>query len=224
MSYCCVHKTKAKYFCNVSFNTSTTHMWGIIVVNFQCLCMFIYVHDYHDVKKKHRNKKFVNVCPLIAQKHDFGFFNAYPIRKSKGFGTIKCVKHAEGCKVDSRHRLHRFILCTRSFMGTALRVGLTASQLYLPFLTRLSVAGCGRLQLGVADWATSWALLQVVDNWHHKRCSSILLWRTPTRIRLYFFYCNQCSLNLCSDEMLVNYKHFEFWCRLLDYLLGQKML
>ena len=30
--------------------------------------------------------------------------------------------------------------------------------------TSLSVAGCGQLQLEVADWVTSVALLQVVDN------------------------------------------------------------
>ena len=45
-----------------------------------------------------------------------------------------------------------------------MRVGLTASRLDLPSLMPLSVAGCGRLQLGVAHWATSVALLQVVDN------------------------------------------------------------
>ena len=42
--------------------------------------------------------------------------------------------------------------------------GVTASQLDLPSLTPLSVAGCGRLQLGAAHWATSVTLLQVVDN------------------------------------------------------------
>ena len=42
-------------------------------------------------------------------------------------------------------------------------VGLTASQLDVLSLTPLSVAGCGRLQLRVAHWATSVALLQVVD-------------------------------------------------------------
>ena len=39
------------------------------------------------------------------------------------------------------------------------------SQLDLQSLTPLSVAGCGRLQLGVAHQATSVALLQLVDNW-----------------------------------------------------------
>ena len=42
-------------------------------------------------------------------------------------------------------------------------VGVTASQLNLPSLTSLSVAGCGRLQLGAVHWATL-ALLQVVDS------------------------------------------------------------
>ena len=45
------------------------------------------------------------------------------------------------------------------------RVGVTASQLYLLSLTILSVAGCDRLQLEAPDWATSVALLQVVDNY-----------------------------------------------------------
>ena len=42
--------------------------------------------------------------------------------------------------------------------------GVTASQLDLPSLTPLSVAGCGRLQLEAAHWATWVKLLQVVDN------------------------------------------------------------
>ena len=42
--------------------------------------------------------------------------------------------------------------------------GVTASQLHLPSLTPLSVAGCGRLQLEAAHWATWVTLLQVVDN------------------------------------------------------------
>ena len=43
-------------------------------------------------------------------------------------------------------------------------VGVTASQLDLPPQTQLSAAGCGRLQLEVAHWATSVALLQIVHN------------------------------------------------------------
>ena len=40
--------------------------------------------------------------------------------------------------------------------GIALyRVGVTASQLDLPSLTPLSVARCGRLQLGAPHWATT---------------------------------------------------------------------
>ena len=42
--------------------------------------------------------------------------------------------------------------------------GDNGGQLNLPSLTSLSVAGCGRLQLGVSHLATSIALLQVVDN------------------------------------------------------------
>ena len=53
----------------------------------------------------------------------------------------------------------------RGIQGALLmRVGVTASPLDLPSLTPLYVAGCGRLHLGVAHWATSLPLLQVVDN------------------------------------------------------------
>ena len=45
-----------------------------------------------------------------------------------------------------------------------MRVGATWSQLDLPSLTPLLVAGCGRLQPGVANWASSVALLQVIDD------------------------------------------------------------
>ena len=39
--------------------------------------------------------------------------------------------------------------------GTAHEGGGATSQLDLPSLTPLSIAGCGRLQLGVPHWATS---------------------------------------------------------------------
>ena len=59
--------------------------------------------------------------------------------------------------------LHRAI--REALDGTALfRVGVTASQLDPSSLTPLSVAVCGRLQLGASHWATSLASLQVVDN------------------------------------------------------------
>ena len=52
-----------------------------------------------------------------------------------------------------RLRLHRAI---RGAQGVLLmRLGGTTSQLDLPSLTLLSVAGCGRLQLLVPHWATS---------------------------------------------------------------------
>ena len=38
--------------------------------------------------------------------------------------------------------------------GTAQEGGGATNQLDLPFVTPLSVAGCGRLQLGVPHWAT----------------------------------------------------------------------
>ena len=44
-----------------------------------------------------------------------------------------------------------------------MRGGVTASQLEQLSLTPLFVAGCGRLQLEVANWVTSVSLLGVVD-------------------------------------------------------------
>ena len=51
----------------------------------------------------------------------------------------------------------RIAVCdTRSLGGTAMcRVGGATSQLDLPSLAPLYVAGCGWLQLGAPDWATS---------------------------------------------------------------------
>ena len=66
--------------------------------------------------------------------------------------------HAEGCKVarSAVAELHRCMLCTRRSGGTAHEGGGGAtSQLDLPSLTPLFVAGCGRLQLGVPHCASS---------------------------------------------------------------------
>ena len=62
-----------------------------------------------------------------------------------------------------RPHLHHAI---RGAQGVLPFVGwlVTASQLDLPSLTELFVAGCGRLQLGAPHRATSVALLQLVDN------------------------------------------------------------
>ena len=47
--------------------------------------------------------------------------------------------------------------------------GVTPSQLDLPSLMPLSVAGCGRLQLLAVHWTTLVALLELVDNWSHEQ-------------------------------------------------------
>ena len=47
--------------------------------------------------------------------------------------------------------------------------GVTARLLDLPSVTLLSVADYGRLKLGVSRWATSVALMKVVDNYHTKQ-------------------------------------------------------
>ena len=48
-----------------------------------------------------------------------------------------------------------------------MRVGGATTQLDLPSLTPLSVAGCGRLQLGVPTLGYFSRLLQVVDSRPH---------------------------------------------------------
>ena len=58
-------------------------------------------------------------------------------------------------RIPAVAELHRFILCTRLSGGTAHEGGDATSQLHLQSLTPLSVADCGRLQLGVPHWATS---------------------------------------------------------------------
>ena len=56
------------------------------------------------------------------------------------------------------------VYCALGTQGALpMRVGGATSQMDQPSLTPLSVAGCGRLRQGVAHWATSVALLQVVD-------------------------------------------------------------
>ena len=57
------------------------------------------------------------------------------------------------------------LLCARRSSGGTAHEGAGATcQFDLQSLTPLSVAGCGRLELGVCHWATSVALLQVGDN------------------------------------------------------------
>ena len=89
-----------------------------------------------------------------------------------------------------------------------MRVELTASQLDLPSLTSLSVAGCGRLYVGVANLATSVALLQVAEIRPHKKWLSILLRGTSDISNFILFYCNHVYKNVYSDEILVKYEHF----------------
>ena len=61
-----------------------------------------------------------------------------------------------------RPRLHRAIRGAHGLLP--MRVGGATSQLDLPSLTPLSVAGCGRLQLEVHHWATSVYYCKVVDD------------------------------------------------------------
>ena len=72
-----------------------------------------------------------------------------------------------------------------------MRVGGATSQLDLPSLTPLSVAGCGRLQLGVPHWATSIYTLS-------GRTGSALAWRSEGRT-----FASQCSKS-CDLQPALN--------------------
>ena len=53
------------------------------------------------------------------------------------------------------------LYCARGAQGVLrMREGVTASQLVLRCVIPLSIAGCGRLQLVVAHWATSVAFFK----------------------------------------------------------------
>ena len=96
------------------------------------------------VMKNRRRQKSVGIpyiIPLIIP-----YYTLYTL--SDRIGKV-VASHAEGCWVDSRYRPYRFILCTRHSGGSAHEGRGATSQLDLPSLTPLSVAGCSRLQLGV---------------------------------------------------------------------------
>ena len=84
-------------------------------------------------------------------------------------GSSLACRRLQGCKIES----WLWLSCTDLYYAPGaqgvlpMRVGGATSQLNLPSLTPLSVAGCGRLQLGIPHWATSVDLLQVVDNLPH---------------------------------------------------------
>ena len=70
----------------------------------------------------------------------------------------------EGCPISARGCTDLYCASDAHGVQPSTGCGVTTSQLDSHSLTPLSVAGCGRLQLAVARWATSVALLQVVDN------------------------------------------------------------
>ena len=67
--------------------------------------------------------------------------------------TFDCTTHFNNKKNSEKFWVFFY---ARGVQGVLpMRVGGATSQLDLPSLTPLSVAGCGRLQLGVPHWATS---------------------------------------------------------------------
>ena len=106
----------------------------------------------------------------------FIFLEGYPERPHRQcvglvarWSRVRVPVAAASLMIYVRH-LHRAI---RGAQGVLPCVGwyVTASQLDLPSVTPLSVADCGRLQLGAPHWATSVTSLQVLDNWRPFCCS-----------------------------------------------------
>ena len=81
-------------------------------------------------------------------------------------GGISDAEVARSSARQNRGCTDIYVLCASGAQGLLLCEGwgVIANQLDLPSLTPLSVADCGRLQVGAAYWATSVTLLQVVDN------------------------------------------------------------
>ena len=65
------------------------------------------------------------------------------------------ASHAEGCRVDSGWGCTDLYHARGAQEVLPMRAGGATSQLDLPPLTPISVAGWGLLQLGVPHWATS---------------------------------------------------------------------
>ena len=95
-----------------------------------------------------------------------------------------------------------------------IRVWSETSQLVLPSLTPLSVAGCGRLQLGVTHWATSvdfckkWIIL--ITKLFSRFLSTNLLsgFQLPTDCLFQLFVRQVGSVDrLCTDQILASLDH-----------------
>ena len=80
----------------------------------------------------------------------------YPVCPHRQGGCLACWR-LQGCKIESRLWLSStYLYQERGAQGVLpMRVWSATIQLDLPSLTPLPVAGCGRLELGVPQWATS---------------------------------------------------------------------
>ena len=73
------------------------------------------------------------------------------------------VSHAEGCRVDSRQRLHRFILYAKALRGTALESVGYDQLIGSTFSDAIVRSRLISTATGVVHWATSVAVHQI-DN------------------------------------------------------------
>ena len=92
-------------------------------------------------------------------------FILYPCGRTVGLvfqrSRVRASLAAASIAICSQH-LHRAIRGAKGVL-LCIECGITASQVDLPSLTPLSVAGCGRLLMEAPHWVTSVELLQVVD-------------------------------------------------------------
>ena len=102
------------------------------------------------VKSNDLTEISVNYVPtVVIYLHCLCGYTEYPCRQCVGLAFW-------GFRVPVPLAAASFVICS-PLRGTACEeCRVTTSQLELPSLTPLSVAGCGRLQLGAANWLLNW--------------------------------------------------------------------
>ena len=107
------------------------------------------------------------------------------------------ASYAEGYQLDSRQRLHRFLLCKWHSEDTAL----LSCEWYRPVkgsLTPLSHSWLWSTATRGCSLYYFRSIIGVVHNLPHKEWQQIFFWGTPVHKRLYIFtfstYCSQAKL------------------------------
>ena len=98
-----------------------------------------------------KSYKYFSCLDISLLNEQFWLGSLYPEWPHRQGGCLACW----GCMFDSRWGFTDLYYAWGTQEVLPMRVGGATSQLYLLSLTPLSVAGCGRLQLGVPHLAAS---------------------------------------------------------------------